>query len=68
MTQKQLENDRELVEKLCDLVYGLSSRELDFVEDMARQVGEPNEPPEGFRPMSENQRAWAASIAERLDA
>lgn len=56
---EQLAADKEIADRLCDVEAGLSPRELDFVEDMAKQTT-------AGRTMTEKQRDWALDILARV--
>lgn len=55
--KKQLEADARLMKKLCDIDYGLDDYEVQFVDDVTKQV-------ERGKPLTEKQRAKAEKILE----
>lgn len=56
----QFERDEELVEQLLDVESGLTEWEVDFIDNLGRQVIDQQ------RELSEKQRAKAEQIRDRL--
>lgn len=56
-----IQQDRELVDELCELEYGLTEWEVDFVEDVAKQVHDEK------RGLSPNQLAKALEILKKFE-